>query len=80
MSEAIKAKASPYGIHLRPFSGDITVGRIKKARTMFAGEQHDVTGPALRAVADYIKAGEERTITFGDGLVMRVEFEEPAGD
>lgn len=78
MSELIEApKNSPYGIHLRPFTKDIAVGMLNKARDMFTGVQYDVTGVALRAVADYIKAGDERTITFGDGLVMKVEIIEP---
>jgi len=78
MSELIEApKESPYGVHMRPFTKDITVGRLNKARTMFIGEQYDVTGVVLRAVADYIKSGDERTITFGDGLVMKVELIEP---
>lgn len=77
MSELIEAsKESPYGIHLRPFTKDITVGQLNKARTAFIGEQYDVTGIVLRAVADYIKAGDERTITFGDGLVMKIELVE----
>lgn len=78
MTKLIEAsKESPYGIHLRPFTKDIAVGRLNKARTMFIGEQYDVTGIVLRAVADYIKSGDERTITFSDGLVMKIELIEP---
>lgn len=60
---------------MRPFTKDITVGKLNKAGTMFTGEQYDVTQQVMYAVKEYVAAHGNTAFEYADGTTLELRIE-----